>query len=837
MKPLPPSSSSIRRGSALITVLLFTFMLVTLVASIMQWSLSERRLNIRSSCWLEARNAAEAVAEYGCYQVAQAFNQQMYPTFGGNGTANITFPSSVASSFFSGSNVDTSSVAITVGGVTKIPSSGLYYINPLDKNNTYDPMVGRYVYRRDVIVLTKATVNPPAGGGPPVTSYIEETVSVRGAPLFAYAIFYSGNDLEFGETPLMDIYGPVHVNGNLFVTPSGPSGSTPSALTFHGPVTASGDVYHAWRGTTGTAQEGSSIMSQSVAVNFATDTSSTGNPVSMRNASSVWDDSTMGADYILSGTNAGQQNGLALLQSLVTPAVSAQFSQYASQTWHGNLQTGAMGIMPYNPMGFTEPVAVDSSSNPILANSSSADDAATVGTTAATEPNSATALGTGYGHGYGPHSLIEPPMTLPATSDPYYTAKTAIEQQKFSNKAGLYVQVNAANGNIVLYGDPNSAPAGTPTTSLGPNGGIQLGTAPAKVFQYIPYTTNATNNTVKTGLYDQHQSAGVNLLQIDMGALKTALTDMMANTTTSGGDIVASNNSTKWGSSSTPYDQYTPGSTGWNGGVYVEVKGSSGSNETAVVLSNGVVASGNSLIPNANGINGLTVATNAPVYILGSFNADGTVTPANSTYTSAAYPDDAASGTAPINSKQIPVAIAGDAVTLLSSGYFGSGNVISTNTTTTVATANTMSSGSAYNSYNSLAPHASGSVEVAAAIISGTVPTSPDSTGTQQYSGGVHNFPRFLENWSNTAGTVQYTVAVRGSMVCMYNSRIATAGWRQAYYNAPVRLWGYDQIFAAGRFPPICPTVLSYRRVDFTYIKNSGAYTAELNSLTGTAGM
>lgn len=64
-RDLPPPAR--QRGSALITVLIFSFVLLTLVASVMQWSVSERRLNTRSASWLEARNAAEAVAEYGCY--------------------------------------------------------------------------------------------------------------------------------------------------------------------------------------------------------------------------------------------------------------------------------------------------------------------------------------------------------------------------------------------------------------------------------------------------------------------------------------------------------------------------------------------------------------------------------------------------------------------------------------------------------------------------------------------------------------------------------------------------------------------------------------------------
>jgi hypothetical protein len=75
--------------------------------------------------------------------------------------------------------------------------------------------------------------------------------------------------------------------------------------------------------------------------------------------------------------------------------------------------------------------------------------------------------------------------------------------------------------------------------------------------------------------------------------------------------------------------------------------------------------------------------------------------------------------------------------------------------------------------------------------------------------------PRFLEDWSPNSSTT-YTVAIRGSMVSMFNSRIATQPWKLTYYSAPTRQWGFDAIFGNGNFPPYSPKVMSYRRVDFT---------------------
>ncbi|HVU23339.1 MAG TPA: hypothetical protein VHE13_04380 [Opitutus sp.] len=816
-------SNSRCRGSALITVLLFCFLLVTIAASVMNWALTERRLNARSAYWLEARNAAEAVAEYGCYQVAKGFNTSLQPSFSTGGTPGpITFPSSLAESFFAGSRVDTDSLEIKAGAVESL---GLTYIDPTNPNNQYDPLVGRYVNRRDITIVAKATVDPPTGGGNPVTAYILEKVSIRGAPLLAYAIFYSANDLEFNETPQMDIYGPVHVNGNLFV---GPAGGSPQPLTFHGAVTASGNVYHAWRGTTSTAQEGGSAMSSTTAVNFSTDTSISGSPSNMRGSDGTWRDSTMGAD--------AHTSGLDNLEALITPARTTQFRQFASQTWKGNLQTAAMGITSYNPMGFDETVGTDGSGNDVVASTDEADDGANVGT------------GAGYGHGYGPHSLIEPPLAV-SSSDTYASAKTSLEEQKFSRKASLYLKVAvdaAGAGTMTLYGDPNSAPAGTPSSDLGPNGGIKLGTVPGDVFQYIPYgttdvtttttdrrgrTTSTTRTYVSSGMYDQHQDTGVNLVQINMQALSTALSHMADTSTTAGTagtDLVASDNSTKWGqeSSSNPtgYNIEKSGSTGWNGGIYVDVESADTSHQTGVILSNGTISSGSSMTPMGsdaiNGNEGLTVATNMPVYVLGNLNADGSVNTTTSS-NSALYPDDKSGGTAVTDSSESPMAIAADAVTVLSDNFFNTGGSGGAN----LVEATNDSDSSAYNNLVTVRPNDSNrDVEIAAAFISGTIETSPDSSGTQQYSGGVHNFPRFLEYWRKT-------VAIRGSIVNMYKSRIATVGWSQTYYSAPVRQWGYDQIFANGKFPPMIPQVLSYRRVDFTYLDNGTAYNDVVDAL------
>ena len=68
--------------------------------------------------------------------------------------------------------------------------------------------------------------------------------------------------------------------------------------------------------------------------------------------------------------------------------------------------------------------------------------------------------------------------------------------------------------------------------------------------------------------------------------------------------------------------------------------------------------------------------------------------------------------------------------------------------------------------------------------------TNPATGATYGYSGGLNNFPRFLENWSGH--TFNYT----GSMIELFTSGIATGEWDTgSTYVPPVRNWNFDSNF------------------------------------------
>ena len=130
---------------------------------------------------------------------------------------------------------------------------------------------------------------------------------------------------------------------------------------------------------------------------------------------------------------------------------------------------------------------------------------------------------------------------------------------------------------------------------------------------------------------------------------------------------------------------------------------------------------------------GLTVATPDPLYVWGNYDTPS-VTNFNSTNVIGTY----------------PTSFICDAFTILSANWLDSYTIANASTVTRRPATSTTVNG---------------------AIIAGVVySTGPGGDGTTQYSGGVHNMPRMLENWSD--GSI---LTLNTSLVNLYPSQIATA--------------------------------------------------------------
>ncbi len=157
---------------------------------------------------------------------------------------------------------------------------------------------------------------------------------------------------------------------------------------------------------------------------------------------------------------------------------------------------------------------------------------------------------------------------------------------------------------------------------------------------------------------------------------------------------------------------------------------------------------------------GLTMATGRPLYVWGDFNAPIL----GSTNTSTTR----------------PASLVADAITILSDAWLDA------------------------RSTSALSSRTASSTTVNAAFLTGTV-----NTTLGHYSGGMENFPRFLESWGS-ANVFTYN----GSMVKMFPSLYATGVWGQAnVYNPPKRNWAYDANFDDGtKLPPKTPSLLQVMR-------------------------
>lgn len=350
----------------------------------------------------------------------------------------------------------------------------------------------------------------------------------------------------------------------------------------------------------------------------------------------------------------------------------------------------------------------------------------------------------------------------PSGTDPY----SVTGQEYFINKANLVIS-NSSGGTISAYfQDPNNA---TPLTPI-PYDAVALTT----ITTTNGYTTNYTEQVTKhwswSGTYyttnytEQitpitssyttnipYYSFATNVAFYDHREKKTVQAVQL--------NIGALNAWLNNTNGSVFNDEMNRDSGHYIDSVYVY----NNSPDTSTSLASVRVANGATL-PSVNGVSdGLTVVTPDPLYVLGNYNASGQSLNNHTNVVDTA-----------------PAALIGDAITVLSSNW-------KDNVTTTLPAA---------------AP-----TTVNAATFEGIVPSNGNN-----YSGGVENFLRLLENWGGV------TLTYNGSIVVMFPSQYATNNWSYGtYYKAPKRDWSFDLNFTRqSGLPPLTPEVCAFVRQSWT---------------------
>lgn len=358
-------------------------------------------------------------------------------------------------------------------------------------------------------------------------------------------------------------------------------------------------------------------------------------------------------------------------------------------------------------------------------------------------------------------------------SDPegYASALTLneVEQQKYSYKAGLTIHVEA-DGSL-KYTTYKRDGSGNLNYNSSGNAKKRTLTPTEDVATYEPFVE--TNDTLVSGLHDKRQAADLNIIELDVGKLA---------------DLVHANDSDNWGGGNNQQPERW-----WNGVVYVDFpQENSTSNRDDNVnpatsgwglkLVNGETIPNPNFAQSSDSTYGTSIATNQMMYVEGNYNADGII--GGDSPTQPDNSDFADQG------QEAPAALIADSITFLSNNWNDE------------------------NSTKSMSNRTATNTEISAAILTGLVPSG--ESGSDSYSGGVENFPRFLESWSGK------TISIRGSMVALFESEVGTRGWGHSdVYNPPNRAWGFHEKFAEGYLPPGTANTRRYRGIDFQLISES----------------
>ncbi len=928
------SSPSAPRGSALLTVVLLTAFVALLSASILSYTLNERRGNERNRLILRAKNMSENLSVYAAEQITTKLYKLRSPS-------PIAFLGSNALSYPPENVLQAADPTYTAGGTSMemlaglTGSTGMQFINPATSPN--DPNAGLQVNTARVPIISKATARHPALGT--IAAYAQQDLAVDFVPLFQFAVFYN-MDMEIWPGANMTIAGPVHCNGELSARCG--TGYT-ATIEFTDRVSASKGYYAnsirqgTWINNLGATDAG---PGGDAPVNFRH--SSTGVVTAIKSGTNVWRDHRYGST---SETTTTQNN----------------FKVFATNTYGVNLRTSVHGVTSLVLPSVSDYNKVD--------NPATAADERNNGRQVIARPDTGDTSGlkeTKIGRKAGLYIIVNPDDETRTGNKP---DGTAVSMRARSYRCFL----NTVNSDlshtiyeVILPGQPsygelnanvNNLPNAYRTnTAIGHNQVLRTIQGGAPDVAGTGYTAGTTTITGFSDAYffdlrraKNNNGAGALLssgtfrsgnaytprpivkIDLDLTRFRMAVERTISGTA---GSYVATD------TQATLYNPSTPNAGNWASSIYnpsgapaahglglgasfntfptattltapdpfriyfapanpadpniatnpgvFAVGGTSLANTTASGLTtpkpwyDGITIYIHSVGAEARGdgtdadtdpdridsgvrlwhgrgpvisldsttysnMTGFTLATNDAAYIIGHFNADGATSTVAGTHSSR-YPDSA---------NERLCSVMADAVTLLSQPTFNTSYVQTSGWNDSLSGHRVGSSGWTSNwattqpgSSNALdgiadsiiaaplpnlgrasATNSTGAgsttikfnaatTEVSTCFLVGLVPTNhnpsgltdgPPSTGANgQASGGVHNFPRLLEVWGTS------NLFIRGSMVAMFESRVAMEPWNLRIYSAPARLWGlHESLRNANHDVPLEPILLGARRLGF----------------------
>jgi hypothetical protein len=873
-----------KRGSAIAAVFILCTVTAMVAGSALNTAVGERRMNQIAALNAEARNAAEAVVEFGLADLQERFTEHNSFSSDELDTANdpLTLPDAFYT-LFSGSHIimpdnpydgtlDYGTYSTEIIGGT-VPDAGWTFIDSTIPGNENDELADRNVSVRQVRVYGRATAAMNNDGtGMKAVAYCRESLQVRDAPLFSYAIFYNMN-LEIAPGANMTITGPVHTNGNLYLAPnptsttsaatSSPSGS--ATLKFTDAITAVGGIYHTLPTGYNDIGSGNDYVTGAGQIYF---TDKDSNLVSMYQSTrwitsaeddwydvskDLWDEriqdkaysvrsaqSVAFSDYVADDpSTTATYDALNYAYQIIMPSVSKNITtatttspaydesveqqKYVNKAGlvivvkTGTIASGTVGITGlelYRQEFDTDGHVVYSGNAPkrtLLCSVTSSYGNAITATCGKTNTGTTSTFSSTNMNETVWGNLFGTPSTPGNAKSVYYTTPTG-GGTATAGTGSVYAHYLTTSG---LSSSENVTDRSGSGTTADPyryysNSGI------FRIRNYSGSTSATTSATVTSGMWDMRRAEGLDIFEIDMGKLRDAL---------------LADNAYLWSpyATSETDDTYSARKW-WNGIIYVEFPYDSSDtvgNDNVRKSADGyglrlkdaqATISGSTYTPGIPG--NMTASTYSSWKYYESLTGTTVVTN-GAMYILGNYNADgdsttgSSTNTDTSDDKVEPAAsLAADSITMLSTMWLDYYSALSLSSYTSLS-----------HRYNNKF------LEVSAAMISGIVPTNKN--GADHTSGGVHNLPRFLEAWSSA------TFCYRGSFVCLYESEIGSPApyFRTHYtgtinyvYSAPKRDWGFNEQYSDGFYPPGTPLLRTFKQVDFEFL-NASEWASEISGL------
>lgn len=750
-----------KRGGALLLVIITGFIATVTGAIVLRFGLNEMRINDAYHTRLQAQNAAEAQIDYGISQLQKRLSQAISFRYDALLHDPVVLPHS-HELFFDDDSIVLEKSRLHGFVLPPDESTGFsgqqnavgqwVYLDPHDIRYRNDPLAGKFVLVREIELLATATARSP-GTGREVTSFSRQILEVRDVPFISHAVFFNMDlDISLGGAPA-SFMGDIHTNGVLRVGSGNAQNNTAGELNLMGRVTVA-DALHRATLPDGQARRGN-VFFRYKEGDFNT---------SRRN--------------LFTGTNNNQRGNA---QNWLTTGVD-NFHDRSVQRWQSFMQTSEHGVNLLNPPGIDRYQEEDfSTPTQELRNNA--------------------------------YALIEPqiPNTDPAAKD------ALVREQQMSHQAGLIIRAipNAPPAEedddwipyqyqLVRYARDSS---GTPLyLADGRPMEITLNLENLDgLVSFDRYEEDSEGNPIR-GLYDARQQAAYDVMNVDVGVLREII-----------------HGEREGAFAGNPNGIFNP-EHHWNGVVYIETPfdtAAAASRPDRIVTATGelVVRLENAErlpdpFPESSPIRGMTLATNAPLYLRGHFNADGVKNSNDGSIPADVY--DPAFHADP-GHPEVPAALMADSITLLSNAW--------DDTQAKKGVANSSGTNRAWGVRDAVY------TEVSAALITGAGVVDGDPNARAD---GAVNFIRYLENWHDTEQVF------RGSMIALYQSEVQSRARRMMpdrshpddfnhFYWPPNRLYGFHEFFQNGLYPPGLPMSRAYFRTSFSYL-NENEYTERLET-------